>query len=377
MSWIGELLPNPLTDRASQYDQARREILCHEAGRRAQAEISTWPGYAPTPLHALPGLARRTGVGTILYKDESRRFGLGSFKALGGPYGVLRALGREIGTETPEFAVATSGARSPTVTCATAGNHGRAVAWGARMYGCRSIIFVPAVTSEHRAAAIAAFGAEVVRTSGDYDSAVRVAQAEASRNGWIVVSDTSYEGYEDIPRAIMQGYTVLVAEALDQLPGGRPPTHVFVQAGVGGLAAAVCAHLWEALGPDRPILTLVEPEGAACCLRSGRSGRPTTVPGPFDTMMGCLACGEPSDLAWRILREGSDFFLTITDDASAITMRRLRARSRCAVWPKRAAGDRLSWPASPGPPGWLDSWPRPGNSRVVRRSDWTEAPGSW
>ncbi len=323
MSWIGELLPNPLTDRTSHYDHTRREILCHEAGRRAQTEISTWPGYTSTPLHALPGLARRTGVGAVLYKDESRRFGLGSFKALGGPYGVLRALGRETGTETADSAAATSGVPSVTVTCATAGNHGRAVAWGAQMHGCRSVIFIPAATSEHRAAAIAAHGAEVVRTGGDYDHAVRVAQAEADRNGWIVVSDTSYQGYQDIPRAIMQGYTVLVAEALDQLPGGRPPTHVFVQAGVGGLAAAVCAHLWEAMGPERPILTLVEPESAACYLRSGRSGRPTTVPGPFDTMMGCLACGEPSDLAWQILGPGADCFLTITDDASAITMRRL------------------------------------------------------
>lgn len=201
------------------YPDALRGILSLAALAEARAEIAAWPGYAPTPLRDLPGLAREAGVGTIRYKDEAGRFGLGSFKALGGAYAVQRLLrrpGSSHGTSEGTLAGAL------TVTCATDGNHGRAVAWGARTFGCRCVIYLHERVSAGRERAIAALGAEVRRTAGTYDDAVRQADADARRHGWHVVSDTSYPGYEDIPREVMQGYGVLVAEALDQWPPGQP-----------------------------------------------------------------------------------------------------------------------------------------------------------
>jgi diaminopropionate ammonia-lyase len=208
-----------------------------------------------------------------------------------------------------------------TVTTATDGNHGRAVAWGAAEFGCRSVIYVPRACSRVREHAISSFGAEVVRTTLDYDDTVRQCAADAARNGWQVVSDTSWEGYEEIPATIMAGYTVMVFEAAEQL--GPPPTHVFVQGGVGGLAAAVCAHYWLRCGAMRPRFIVVEPEGAACLMSSARAGRPTRPEGEIHTIMACLECGEASPLAWQMLDKGANFFMTIPDSAAPKTMRLL------------------------------------------------------
>lgn len=296
------------------YDaEGRAEILSKAAFIRAKAEITTWPGYAPTPLRVLAGLAQANGIGTIFYKDEATRFGLGSFKALGGAYAVFTLL----------QGIGTGGAADITVTCATDGNHGRSVAWGARTFGCRCVIYVHETVSQGRCDVIASFGAEVRRVIGTYDDAVRQAAADAAREGWHVVSDTSYEGYIDVPRDVMLGYAVMVDEALRQLPAGTIPTHVFVQGGVGGLAAAVCAHLWEELGPKRPRFVVVEPDRADCLYRSAVAGHPTPAEGALDTIMAGLACGEVSLLAWRILETGADAFMTIGDDAAADTMRLL------------------------------------------------------
>jgi diaminopropionate ammonia-lyase len=209
------------------------------------------------------------------------------------------------------------------VTCATAGNHGRSVAWGAEMFGCRCVVYVPTVTSKARVAAIAAHGAAVVRTSGNYDEAVRRCDDDARRQGHFVVSDTSYAGYMDVPRDVMQGYSVMVAEILEQLPHGERPSHVFVQGGVGGLAAAVCAHLWETWGEERPTTVVVEPDSADPLFRSAEAGRPTPVPGDYDTIMAGLAAGEVSLLAWEILEHGADCFMTIPDAAAETAMRLL------------------------------------------------------
>ncbi|MBI4539162.1 MAG: diaminopropionate ammonia-lyase [Gemmatimonadetes bacterium] len=326
------LLANVRADRRSPYGEAERRILSHAAAAVADREIRSWPGYAPTPLQSLRGIARALGIERVWYKDESGRFGLGSFKALGGAYGVLLLLKREVERRTGTSDVRTEDLRAGryqgmvsdiTVTCASSGNHGRSVAWGAQMLGCRCVIYLHAAVSERRAKAIAGLGAEVVMVQGIYDDAVRRADEDARRYHRFVISDTSYPGYLEIPRDVMQGYTVMVREALDQLPAGERPTHVLVQAGVGGLAAAVCAHLWEAWGSERPILVVVEPEEADCCYRSSVKGRPTTVPGQLRTIMTGLAAAEPSLLAWEILERGADFFLTIPDEPSRAAMRLL------------------------------------------------------
>ncbi|HYH22911.1 MAG TPA: diaminopropionate ammonia-lyase [Azospirillum sp.] len=323
---------NERADRAAPYGDAQRRVLNLAAHAAARREIAAWPGYAPTPLVDLPGLAAAAGVASLRYKDEGGRFGLGSFKALGGAYAVFRLLAGEVARRTggpaPSASELLSGAHRAivstiTVTCATDGNHGRSVAWGARTFGCGCVIYVHATVSERRRAAIAAYDATVVRTPGNYDDAVRRAGADAAANGWLVVSDTSYEGYMDVPRDVMQGYTVMVQEAVEQWPPDERPTHIFIQAGVGGLAAAVCGHLWELWGAERPRLVVVEPDKAACLFESARAGRPVAVHGDLDTIMAGLACGEVSLLAWAILGPGADDFMTVTDAAAKDAMRRL------------------------------------------------------
>ncbi len=300
---------NPRAERRP-YGLAERAILGGVAFAEARETIRAWPGYAPTPLHSLPGLAAQLGLATLHYKDEGPRFGLGSFKALGGAYAVARLVAER------------GSARGLTVTCATDGNHGRSVAWGAQRSGCRCVIFVHAGVSAARVAAIERYGAEVRRVPGNYDDSVRHAADTAAAEGWTVVSDTSYPGYTDIPRHVMQGYAVLAEEAIEQ-SGGAAPTHLFLQGGVGGFAAAVLAHYWEHFGAARPAAVVVEPDRAACLLASARTGRPEVVHGELDTIMAGLACGEPSLLAWDILRAGADAFMSIPDALALDTMRAL------------------------------------------------------
>jgi diaminopropionate ammonia-lyase len=303
-------------------------IVLPEGGyRRARAEITSWPGYAPTPLHRLD----MPGVGGVWWKDESVRFGLRSFKALGGAYAVCKLLGAELarrGTannangaalESGQYAHATD---QITVTCATDGNHGRSVAWGAQRFGCRCVIFVHEKVSQGRRGAIAAFGAEVREVPGTYDDSVRAAQHAADENGWFVISDTSYPGYTEPPRDVMQGYRLMAEEALAQMEA--PPTHVFVSAGVGGYAAAVSVQLRK----DAPgaKLIVVEPEAAACLLASARAGALTAVGGALDTVMAGLACGEPSLLAWQELERGAFAFAAVPDAPVGPAMRALKAR---------------------------------------------------
>ncbi|MCL6609567.1 MAG: diaminopropionate ammonia-lyase [Geminicoccaceae bacterium] len=287
---------------------AARAILDEAGFEAARTAIRSWPGSKPTPLRRLDGLARVAGLRAIFLKDESGRFGLGSFKALGGGFAVARAVE----------------SRGPgiTVTCATDGNHGRAVAWGAARAGCGCVIFVHEGVSVGRRRAIEAFGAEVRVVSGTYDDAVRRSAEVATAEGWVLVSDTSWEGYEAIPRDVMQGYAVMAEEALDQLAGVLP-THVFLQGGVGGLAAAVAARLDRRFGPERPRIVVVEPDRAACLLESCRAGRPVAVEDDLATVMAGLACGEPSLLAWRVLDELAHAFLAITDHAAVAVMRLL------------------------------------------------------
>ena len=303
-------------------------VLPQGAYRRARAEITAWPGYAPTPLHDCPTAAAAMGVGIVRLKDESPRFGLGSFKALGGAYAVANHLavalarsgaardarGRDL--ESGEYAGAVSGM---TVTCATDGNHGRSVAWGAQRFGCRCVIFVHATVSQGRVDAIARYGAEVRRVPGTYDDAVRASVEAADANGWFLVSDTSWPGYTETPRDVMQGYRLMAEEAAAAWDG-PPPTHAFIGGGVGGAAAAVSVQLRASWQPA-PRLVVVEPDQAACLLASAERGEPVSVPGELDTIMAGLACGEPSLLAWQELERGAAAFMAVPDTAVAPCMR--------------------------------------------------------
>ena len=304
-------------------------VLNDRAFAEARATISAWPGYAPTPLHALPGLARQAGIGALHLKDEGGRFGLGSFKALGGAYAVLRLLLREIAARTgavPSVAEVLAGQHAAllsglTVCCATDGNHGRSVAWGARSFGCRCVIFVHATVSEGRAAAIAAYGAEVRRCAGNYDDSVREADETARREGWFVVSDTSYPGYVDVPKDVMQGYEITAAEAAEALP--LPPTHLFLQTGVGGAAAAIAAQFRRRYGAAAPRVILADPDRSACWVESFRAGHPVAITGDLDTLMAGLACGEVSQLAWQVLEPLASAAVSVEDRDAVAVMRRL------------------------------------------------------
>ena len=313
-----EFSVNQNLERDRIYGEEERSVVSLAEYERAKAEIEQWSGYSPTCLYSLTSIAEELGVAEIWVKDESTRFGLASFKALGGSYAVSRVLEREL-----SLAEGAGDPRSVTVVCATDGNHGRSVAWGAQKCGCRCVIYVPAHVTERRAQEIASFGAEVVRLKGNYDEAVVQVANDADANGWQVVSDTSYEGYQEIPSWVMQGYALMVEEAFSQLPETNWPTHIFIQGGVGGLAASVCGHLWESYGSKRPVITVVEPIEADCLYRSAQSGLPESASGSLETIMGGLSCGEISSLAWKILRPGIDAFMTVDDSRVGPWMRRL------------------------------------------------------
>lgn len=326
-------LRNPAAAAAGEpYGPQRARVLDQAGFDAAEAEIASWPGYAPTPLVPLEGLARVLGLSEIRYKDERGRFGLKSFKALGGAYAVANVLRKRVqesrGPKTVtsrqllagEFAAI---ARETTVTCATDGNHGRSVAWGAQLFDCNCVIFVHEQVSQGRRDAIERYGAQVREVKGNYDDAVREAAATAAEHGWTVVSDTSYPGYRDIPLDVMHGYGVMAAEIIRQMPDGTPPTHVFAQAGVGALAAAMCARFWLRWGARRPFFVVVEPARADCLYQSLAAGHPVVVGGALETVMAGLACGEVSELAWEILHEGANAAVAVDDTYALEAVRRL------------------------------------------------------
>lgn len=322
---------NALARRDAPFGEAERRILGLASVASARAEIETWPGYAPTPLRPLPGLAGRLGLAAVFYKDEGHRFGLGSFKALGGAYAVLRLLQRHLSSRHGIEATAADllagqhreAAREVTAATATDGNHGRSVAWGAERFGCRCVVYIHEQVSAAREAGIARYGAEMRRVPGGYDDSVRRCAADAAANGWRLVADTSTDGGWEVPAMVMQGYGVLAEEALEQVAGEPPFTHILVQAGVGGLAAAVAAVMWQRLGAGRPRTVVVEPELADCVFRTVAAGRPTPVPGEANTFMACLAAGEISPAAWEILKVAADDVLSLSDEAARAAMRAL------------------------------------------------------
>jgi len=322
-----------LTNRHSDYrkplDPLDAEALGERAAGEAERYLAFRDNHTPTPLHALPVLASELGLGTIHIKDEGFRLGLGSFKALGGSYAVIRLVLEEAGRQrnrpvdvaelhAPEIRAVAAGM---TFACATDGNHGRSVAQGAQLVGARAVIFVHSGVSAERVAAIASFGAQMVRVEGTYDDSVAEAARVAAEMNWIVVSDTSWPGYERIPGLVMQGYTAMVREALRQLP--EPPTHVFVQAGVGGVAAAVAGHLSLLFGDRRPVFVVVDPARAACLFESARTGQPVKIAHGEPTIMAMLECYVPSLVAWRVLSRAADAFMTIDEEDAVAVMKRL------------------------------------------------------
>lgn len=307
------------------YPENLSAVLSPAQGARYAAWLAGWSRVPddPTPLLSLPAQAERLGLGGLALKDEGRRSMLGSFKALGAPVALVAEVLRLHPVWEGRAVLAGCYADALgdfTVISATDGNHGRALAAAAQDAGCRCVIVLHAEVSEEREAAIAALGAEIVRVSGNYDASVAEAAQLADAEGWQVISDTSYAGYERIPGDVMQGYSRIAAEALKQ--GLENVTHVMLQGGVGGLAAGVVSEFWGRLGADRPSVLVVEPVQADCLLQSARQGRAATASGSVDSVMAGLACGEASPLAWRFLENSVDAFLTIEDDSAIAAMGR-------------------------------------------------------
>jgi diaminopropionate ammonia-lyase len=319
------------------YTAQDRALIGTEHARQARAHFAGHPAYRPTPVHTLPGLA---GTRAVHVKDESGRMGLGSFKALGGAYAV-HLLARREGAATP-------------FVCASAGNHGISVASGAREAGAACVVYLSDDVPEEFAGRLRALGAEVRRGGADYEAGVAAAWQAAREHRWRLIADSSWEGYTDVPLDIMRGYTVLFDELAGRAepvgpagPGGtqqgapdtrsgrqpppaagigssgflEPPTHVFVQAGVGGLAAAAAGYVRDRWG-EQPKIVVVEPQGAPCLLESARAGRPVRVQGA-PTTLGRLDCREPSLLAHRLLARLADLYMTVTDEQADAAARLL------------------------------------------------------
>lgn len=329
---MSNLLPNASLGHVAaslKSGDAAHRVLTEDDFAKARQEIMSWEGYAETPLVSLPALAREIGVAKVLYKDEGPRFGLGSFKALGGAYAGLRVLQRElskrlghdVALDDIRAGVYAADCARITLVSATDGNHGRSLAWGCQRFGAPCRIYIHAEVSAGRADAMSALGAEVIRIDGDYDESVALAGREAEENGWFVVSDTSWPGYSLPPRDVMSGYGVMVHEICAALK--TAPTHVFLQGGVGGLAAGVVAAMRQYWGDAAPRFVVVEPELAACLFESAKTGQARTVKIHEETVMAGLSCGEPSELAWDILAEEVRDYLTVPDALVGPTMRLL------------------------------------------------------
>ncbi len=297
---------------------------------------STMAEYAPTPLIGLDNLAAELGMAGVFVKDESHRFGLNAFKALGGSFGMARLLADQLGQdieditdETLTSAEVKEKLGQTVFVSATDGNHGRGVAWCAARLGCQAVIYLPKGSAPFRVAAIEKEGARAHVTDLNYDDTVRLATQTARKNNWTLMQDTSMPGYAEIPGWIMQGYTTMVAEALEQLRqrGVEKPTHVLLQAGVGSMAGAVLGFLVEKFQADHPATIIIEPENAACNYKSilAGDGHPHGVKGDLQTRMAGLACGEPNPMSWEILRDYADFFIACPDFVTAAGMRRLAA----------------------------------------------------
>lgn len=294
--------------------------------QKARAFHQKLAGYQPTPLCSLDALAAHVGVSKILVKDESKRFGLNAFKMLGGVYAIANLLCAKFGVAVEDFSfdLIKATIKAPmTFATTTDGNHGRGIAWAAKQVGQHAVVYMPKGSAQERVEHIRALGAECIVTDMNYDDTVRLTMQMAEEHGWYIVQDTAWEGYTEIPTWIMQGYTTLADEAVEQMQerGIPQPTHVLLQAGVGALAGGVLGYLVDCFGAHNLHSIIVEPDQADCIYRSGVAGEMVNVGGDMRTIMAGLACGEPNPLGWPVLRNCSTQFISCHDKVSALGMR--------------------------------------------------------
>ncbi|EYE89557.1 diaminopropionate ammonia-lyase [Fervidicella metallireducens AeB] len=292
----------------------------------------SFPVYAETPLRDMKNLAKELGLGAIYVKDESYRFGLNAFKVLGGSFAIGNYLAKRLNSsisKMPYERLISQEVKEKlgdiVFVTATDGNHGRGVAWTAKQLKQHSVVYMPKGSAKERLDNIIAEGAEAYITDMNYDEAVRFANSMAEKKGWVMVQDTAWEGYEDIPKWIIQGYSTMGYEAYEQLKrlGEKKPTHIFLQAGVGSMACAITGLFSAIYGEARPIITIVEPNKADCIYRTAEAndGKLRFVTGDMDTIMAGLACGEPCTIAWNIIKEYADNFISCPDYTAAEGMR--------------------------------------------------------
>lgn len=288
--------------------------------------------YKVTPLHSLSELANELGISNIWLKDESYRFGLNAFKSLGGSYAVGKYIAKKLNIDISNLSFEMLNSKNIkerlgdlTFVTATDGNHGRGIAWFANQIGQKSVVFMPKGSSEIRLNNIRKEGAEASITDLNYDDAVRLATKYADENNGVIIQDTAWDGYEEIPTWIMQGYVTLIDEAIEQINSldNGMPTHVFLQAGVGSFAGTIQGYLEYVFGNNRPITTIVEPNEAACIFKSAEINdqKPHAVTGFMETIMAGLNCGEPNTIGWNILRDYSDMYISCPDYVAARAMR--------------------------------------------------------
>ncbi len=296
------------------YDFKRDKILnvCGEDNvTDAYDVISGWENYKPTPLVKLDKLSKKLNLNNIFYKDESKRFHLKSFKALGGAYAVQKI---------------TKGNKSITVSTATAGNHGRSVSWGVQRLGLNCKIFISEFVSEARADVMRSFGADVIRVKGNYETSLKECIKQSKMNGWEIIQDVAWEGYEEVPKLTMAGYSVMIKEISNQTD--QYITHVFLQAGVGGMASGAIAGIAKYF-KRIPKIIVVEPETADCVLQSVEVGKMQKIDIKKESIMGGMSCGEVSLVPWRILKDAVNNCISITDKYVAQTVAMLKQKYFC------------------------------------------------
>lgn len=303
-------------------------FLSEAEARKIRGFHESFPMYKPTPLAHLPETAKCLGLGDVYVKDESFRFGLNAFKVLGGSFAIGNYLAQRLGKDISEVGYPTLVAPETreqlgdiTFVTATDENHGRGVAWTANQFKLKAVVYMPKGSAAERLNNIRAEGADASITDLNYDEAVRLANSQAETKGWVMVQDTAWEGYEDIPTWIMQGYGTMGLEAYEQIP--EKPTHIFLQAGVGSMAGAITGLFSSIYGKDRPVITIVEPNKADCLFRTAEAndGQRHFVTGDMDTIMAGLACGEPCSIGWNILADYADHFISCPDYVAAKGMR--------------------------------------------------------
>lgn len=321
-------------------DDKQLQVMDLQNVEKAMAFHRSFPQYSVTPLARLNGMAQRLGLNGLYVKDESYRFGLNAFKVLGGSFAMARYIaektGKDVGEMTYDYLTGDQLKKDfgqATFFTATDGNHGRGVAWAANKLGQKAVVHMPKGSTQTRFDNIQKEGAQVTIEEMNYDDCVRLAAKEANEtvNG-VIVQDTAWDGYEDIPGWIMQGYGTMAAEAAEQLRQMEldRPTHIFVQAGVGSLAGAVVGYYSNLYPSAPPKMIVMEAQAADCLYRGAEAGdgKPRIVDGDLNTIMAGLACGEPNTISWDILRNHVTAFLSCPDWVSAKGMRMLASPVR-------------------------------------------------